>query len=376
MSAPVLAIEPSRNGDVTARYDRQIVRLDSKSGIIHQLDRAGIPIVQWEPFAWILDGRTEASEFLEWADDRAGSLSPFFVPTWQRDLVLAEGAGPTDTQIVIQKCGYTEYMFSSPARQWLAFILPDGAKVYRQVVGAEVDGDTEILSLDGVLTVAVDDTVMISFLRLARLATDEVEIAWHTREVAEVQLQFTELPKLTEVPARNRYRPTAYTFDDEPGPLVRGTWETPQLAFDVTPNPNTACIESVDGSSPLSTWSKMHAHTFEPFSTEGMVSIDVSATIEFLAHGNTVDNGFRLDVGLFDGIDNNEVHPPIALVAQVSIYDSTDRPRTVFTVNVEAAVWNAIADPTIRVFSWNTLGDSYSPAVQMKTYDLFVEPKR
>ncbi len=56
-----------------------------------------------------------------------------------------------------------------------------------------------MLTLDTSIGVLIPKATMVSFLTLCRLAVDDPELAWHNRDLAEVVLDFVELPK--EVPA-------------------------------------------------------------------------------------------------------------------------------------------------------------------------------
>ena len=189
----ILELEPSRSGDVGAVYDRLVSRLDSRAGVSASVARSTIPALSWDPFVWIMDGRAEVAEFLEFLEARQGRWKAFSVPTWQRDLALHQTAAADSLDIIIKKSGYTDFMFPSTERRFLAFIFPDGSKVYRHVASSAVDGETEILTLESAVGAVVTGRVMISFLRRCRLATDEPEITWHTTEVAEAALPFAEV---------------------------------------------------------------------------------------------------------------------------------------------------------------------------------------
>jgi hypothetical protein len=192
-TADLLELEPSRNGDVNAAFEPRASRLDSPSGAIATVARSQAPAVTWNPFVWICDGRDEAAEMLEFLSARSGRLVPCFVPTWQRDLVLTEPIAADATEIRIRKSGYTEFLFDRVGRHKLALLLFDGQKAYVSVTAAEVDGDEEVLTLAEAPGIAVPLNSMVSFHRYVRLSGDEPELIWHTTDVAEAALDFTEL---------------------------------------------------------------------------------------------------------------------------------------------------------------------------------------
>jgi hypothetical protein len=85
------------------------------------------------------------------------------------------------------------------ARRHIAFLLADGTRHYRKITGASEGSSNEVLTLDGSIGVLIPKATMVCFLTLVRLATDEPELVWHNRDLAEAVLDFVELPK--EVPA-------------------------------------------------------------------------------------------------------------------------------------------------------------------------------
>ena len=141
----VLEIEPSRENAAALTSARQLERLDSASGKLGIVDKAGLSLAQRGAFLWVMTSRAEVEAFRQFRAARRGRLVPCWVPTWEADLALAEDVAADATGIVVARCGYTRFCFPSPARRYIALI--SGAnKVYRRITAASESTDTETLT--------------------------------------------------------------------------------------------------------------------------------------------------------------------------------------------------------------------------------------
>lgn len=196
----VLEAMPNWATDLKREYGRSIVTLDPKIGPISVVDRGGSAVVA-QDFPWYLESHAAVTKFRAFLLARFGQLNPFWIPTFDQDLVLANDVGGTDSSIRIQSEFYTRFFFPSKARQYVAFIPEDGSgNVYRKITAAidNLDG-TETLTLDlGTGKAFVKYATMISFLTFARLASDDAEIEWMNADLAETTLPILEVPR--EVP--------------------------------------------------------------------------------------------------------------------------------------------------------------------------------
>lgn len=194
--APNWEPAPLRRG-----YVRSMIVTDPKIGLIGVVDKGGTPLVT-QDFPWWLDTHPSITAFRAFLYRRFGQVRPFWVPTWDQDLVLAQAVAPSDTQFNIRSEFYARFLFPTPARRYLAFLPVDGsAPLYRKVTAAHDNGDgTELLTIDSALGVAATvASHMISFLTLVRLAKDAVTLRWDSSEHAEALLSFQEVPR--ELPA-------------------------------------------------------------------------------------------------------------------------------------------------------------------------------
>lgn len=189
----VLEVEPSFD-EPTSKYTRSVYTLDSKTGKLRPTDRAGVSVVQPNSFHWVMDGRAEIQAYKDWLAARLGACVPCWVPSWRYDLPLYSDVAVSNPTILIQKIGYTKFMYPDVARRHIAVIMPDRTKYYREISSASEGVSNETIGIDSAVSVPIPSNSMVCFLSLCRLTDDSPELAWLSRDVAEVTLNFTELP--------------------------------------------------------------------------------------------------------------------------------------------------------------------------------------
>lgn len=197
---PVLEQMPNWVTDLNRTYNRSVAVLDPKIGPITVIPKGQTPIVEQE-FPWYLESHAAVTRFRAFLLGQFGQLAPFWIPTWDQDMVLVADVGAADMGITIASEFYSRFLFPSKARRYLAFIPADGSgNVYAKVTSAADLGDgTELLALEAAPgKVFPKATTQVSFLTLARLASDDSEIEWSTNDLAQATLKFQEVP--TEVP--------------------------------------------------------------------------------------------------------------------------------------------------------------------------------
>lgn len=191
----VLEIEPNWRDGVDESIRRAWFRLDPGTGSVWVDDKSGTPASD-SVFSWFMADRSAVDVFKTFISARKGAAVPFWFPTWRRDLQPTADINSASTTFTVANVGYTRFLFASPARRYLAFIFPDGSKIYRKVVAAaETSADVETLTLDSALGVLADDsTIIVSYLLLCRLDSDEVKTKFASTNFAEASLQFREIP--------------------------------------------------------------------------------------------------------------------------------------------------------------------------------------
>lgn len=198
----VLEVAPNwADAPLKRSYKRSLVTIDPKIGPIEVIDKGGSAIVGQE-FPWWIDGHSNITTYRAFMLRRFGRLTPFWIPTWDQDLVLFQDVLSTDTGIRIFSEFYSRFFFPTPSRRFIAFIPIDGSgNVYRKITAAADNGDgTENLVLDSTTGKNfAKGATMISFLTLARLESDSNVIKWDSTEHAESILSLVELPR--EIPS-------------------------------------------------------------------------------------------------------------------------------------------------------------------------------
>lgn len=166
-------------GDMAMSYPRIVEVLDDDLGIPVQVDSSDLSFPT-QQHAWMLFGRAERAahrSLLYWLQGQAQAL---WVPSWSDDLQWLAPLASTGTVLTIANVGVTRFLRQQPGRRHLRIELCDGTVFYRRVTGsAEIDTGTEQIVFDSALgrSVAPGDVRQTSWMMLARLAADEVQIA-------------------------------------------------------------------------------------------------------------------------------------------------------------------------------------------------------
>lgn len=184
---PVLLDAPDWTGAPDVEFARKLAAMDFGTGVRAFDDESEKPeIVQ--AHRWFLDARAKIAAFRSWLYARAGRFAAVWVPTWVPDLVVTSSLGAGGTSFNVENIGYTRQIGARIHRRDVRIELLNGQVFYRRITGsAEVDADTETISIDTALGQAITpaDVSRISFMSLCRLDSDGVEMAWFTGDVAQ-----------------------------------------------------------------------------------------------------------------------------------------------------------------------------------------------
>jgi hypothetical protein len=192
---PVMLTPPNWTEDLEGRFGRKWHDLDYLTGRRVIEDLTGVAGVN-RTHRWLLVGRAAVTAFRAWLAARAGKLKPFWLPSFQSDLVVVAPVGGTDAFLTVENRGYAEGPVAAVGRRDLLITTVSGARFYRRITAAsEIDAASEMVAIDGTLgtTLQPHQFQRISFMHLVRLDTDNVEIAHVTDEVAEVVLPLRSL---------------------------------------------------------------------------------------------------------------------------------------------------------------------------------------
>lgn len=198
LGSDVLELNYNRVGAFEERVRRKFVLLSSKTGRRTADEQSPAPAAA-RPFTWTAIGRDEITAMRAFLDARRGRAVPFWLPSFQWDLALAEDVSQNQYTATIRWVRYKQQMWGTTgARRHLAiWSLGDGTMDYCKIADATdpANYQTETLSLD---PVAQRDytraKTVLSFLKLCRLDEDRVEVSYPSPLVAEATIQVRELP--------------------------------------------------------------------------------------------------------------------------------------------------------------------------------------
>jgi len=129
-------------------------------------------------------------------DSKMGRLSPFWVPSWQADIVVTDQIASADTQLTIEDIEYAAYWLPNDVTgRYIILIWPDDTYVCRKILSAPT---AMTLALDAAVGKdCASDTLpflLVSFLHFSRFDLDELEMKYVTAAITAEQLSFSSVP--------------------------------------------------------------------------------------------------------------------------------------------------------------------------------------
>jgi len=194
----VLEIDYNRLGPFEERIRRKFVLLDSKTGARTADEQSPAPAPS-RPFTWTAFGDAEIAAMRAFLDARKGRAVPFWLPSFQWDLSLAQDVVQNQAIVDIHWVRYVQQMWGTTgARRHLAvWTLSNPAMDFYRISSADDPGDylIETLTLDppAIRDYPVAQRIL-SFLKFCRLDEDLVEISYPRVGVAEATIRVRELP--------------------------------------------------------------------------------------------------------------------------------------------------------------------------------------
>ena len=166
--------------------------LDADTGGVFRVVHADAAVTA-TPLLLSAKTRDECVALRQFLHRLAGRHVPFRLPTGRADMALATDADAGALTLRVANASAV-MACNSPVRRALSILLPDGSTIRREVSGAAPGpGDTEDLTVTEVLPAMSAGSVRISWLMLARLDSDRVEIAWERTTRCTVKTQALEV---------------------------------------------------------------------------------------------------------------------------------------------------------------------------------------
>lgn len=171
---PLLAARPDESQDLTRDYERLARLLDNTTGVARVTDTTGLGFGVLQ-HRFVLFGRAAQVAFRSLLYGLRGRQGACWIPTHAADLEPLIVSGSV---LTVRRCGYADHAPMAPGRRDVRIARVDGSAVHRRITGAAIVNDeTEALTLDGPVDTAASDITRVSFMQLARLAEDVVDIS-------------------------------------------------------------------------------------------------------------------------------------------------------------------------------------------------------
>jgi hypothetical protein len=152
----------------------------------------------------IRPSRAEIWETLNFFDACQGRLQRFWMPSWNRDLVVTGAVLDADTVLVVENIDYeTHYLTNEVIGRHIYIEFPGGAYACRQITAA--DDDTPSVTLDSAIGTAVPaaqlENLLLSFLNLSRFDIDEMAVDYPLGDGNYGQMDLSVMGLVEEAPS-------------------------------------------------------------------------------------------------------------------------------------------------------------------------------
>ncbi len=179
----------SKKTGITDIYDTRTDLIDFSTGSFSQ-------VAPWEnirinrQFELIIDGLESIWNFRLWLHRRAGMLVPFYMPTFENNLLIETEGNISDNFLARND----KYSGNATGRNKIAFYLKNETWVFKNIINSGLTGGgQELITIDSALNVDVSEIEFVSYMGLKRLSTDSFQIKWLGNNVVSVNISITEI---------------------------------------------------------------------------------------------------------------------------------------------------------------------------------------
>lgn len=154
-------------------------------------------------FRWHATTRTEKRTLRDFIDDHRGRAVPFWVPSYSRDLVVAEAAVVSSAAIKIERVEYARQVYPNGNQRRHLAIWEHGnvPTQFHGVTTATESATYDQIGITPALAVNITTATYLSWLLLVRLAEDMITIEHHGPTYAIADVPLIELPDEYPTPA-------------------------------------------------------------------------------------------------------------------------------------------------------------------------------
>lgn len=179
--------------DMSEKIVRAVDVFDNGSGPV-TIDQERAYPDRTEVLSMDPQNRAEVWRMRKWLHARRGKQRTFWLPGWNRDLVLLENVGSAATSITVRPIGYPLYYGTTD----IMVVLNSGTILFNRVLSASTDpSGNEVLAMSGSFGVAfnVADVDLVCFMKHVRLDTDNADINHDYAGRASCSVAVVEVPE-------------------------------------------------------------------------------------------------------------------------------------------------------------------------------------
>lgn len=186
----IVLSKPNWLGGIDNGSDYAKTEIDYETGAIDFYQTENTPTLS-KSYSWWLKGRDKALRFREFLRRTRGRAVAFYVPSWHEDLNLAEPINAADTSIGFVDRGFYRLVGVHPARAHLMIRTRGYGQFIRPISTIGLTGPQLNINIGTALGVDLQpsDILQIHFVGLHRFASDEINITWHSDNMATVNAQ-------------------------------------------------------------------------------------------------------------------------------------------------------------------------------------------
>ena len=179
--------------DMSEKIVRAVDVFDNGSGPV-TIDQERAYPDRTEVLSMDPQNRAEVWRMRKWLHARRGKQRTFWLPGWNRDLIVLENISSSATSITVRPIGYPLYYGTTD----IMVQLNNGAFLFNRVLSAATDpSGNEVLAMAGSFGVAINiaDINLVCFMKHVRLDTDNADINHDYAGRASCSVAVTEVPE-------------------------------------------------------------------------------------------------------------------------------------------------------------------------------------
>lgn len=191
-SAPVLTDRSVVVGDLSEILSESLEYFDNGSGPI-EIETSSNILNSTQTISFIKGTYQSIWNLRTWLHARKGRQRSFWLPSWNRDIIITNDVISTDTRITIENIGYSLYYSVKD----IMIVLNNGTKIFKRILsGNEIPGGEELTLSEAIGTsFNTTDVDFISFISHVRLDSDEITLSHDSNKTVKMSVTVKETPE-------------------------------------------------------------------------------------------------------------------------------------------------------------------------------------